>query len=64
MKVVITAQQGSLDSAVDPRFGRCQYLLLLIPILILGRLSQSGSKRDRWCRNCGGTVFGQGKVDA
>ena len=46
---VVTAQQGSLDGAVD-RFGRCQYLLLLIPILLLGRLSQSGSKRDRWCR--------------
>ncbi len=29
MKVVITAQQGSLDSAVDPRFGRCQYLLFV-----------------------------------
>ncbi|MFY9189584.1 MAG: NifB/NifX family molybdenum-iron cluster-binding protein [bacterium] len=29
MKVAITAQHGSLDSAVDPRFGRCQYLLFV-----------------------------------
>ena len=29
MKVAVTAQQGSLDSAVDPRFGRCQYLIFV-----------------------------------
>ena len=28
MKVAITAQGSSLDAALDPRFGRCQYLLL------------------------------------
>ncbi|MGI6129513.1 MAG: NifB/NifX family molybdenum-iron cluster-binding protein [bacterium] len=27
MKVVVTAQRGSPSSDVDPRFGRCQYLL-------------------------------------
>lgn len=28
MKIAITAQGPSLDSAIDPRFGRCQYLIL------------------------------------
>ena len=29
MKVVVTAQGDSLDSPVDPRFGRCQYLIYI-----------------------------------
>jgi len=29
MKVVVTAQNCSLDSPVDPRFGRAQYFLLV-----------------------------------
>lgn len=28
MKIAITAQGPTLDSAIDPRFGRCQYLIL------------------------------------
>ena len=29
MKLCITATGGSLDSAVDPRFGRCQYFVIV-----------------------------------
>ncbi|NMA55457.1 MAG: dinitrogenase iron-molybdenum cofactor biosynthesis protein [Firmicutes bacterium] len=29
MKVVVTAQTNSLDSEIDPRFGRCQYLIFV-----------------------------------
>ena len=28
MKICITAQQNSLNSPVEPRFGRCQYFIL------------------------------------
>ena len=31
MKICITAAGGSLDSAVDPRFGRCQYFVIVDP---------------------------------
>lgn len=29
MQVAVCAQEGSLDAAVDPRFGRCQCLVLV-----------------------------------
>lgn len=29
MKICITAQGDNLDSVVDPRFGRCQYFIIL-----------------------------------
>ena len=29
MKICITAVSGTLDSPVDPRFGRCQYFLII-----------------------------------
>ena len=29
MKICITAADGSLESAVDPRFGRCQYFVIV-----------------------------------
>ena len=29
MKICITAAGGSLESAVDPRFGRCQYFVIV-----------------------------------
>ena len=29
MKICITAQGNSLDADLDPRFGRCQYFLLV-----------------------------------
>jgi len=29
MKIAVTAQQPSLDAAVDPRFGRCPYFLVV-----------------------------------
>ena len=29
MKIAITAKQPSLDSDVDPRLGRCPYLILI-----------------------------------
>ncbi|MDD4980120.1 MAG: NifB/NifX family molybdenum-iron cluster-binding protein [Candidatus Omnitrophica bacterium] len=28
MKICITSESGSLDSKVDPRFGRCQYFII------------------------------------
>jgi len=28
MKIAVTAQADNLDSAVDPRFGRCQYFIV------------------------------------
>ena len=28
MKIAVTAQGPTLDSAIDPRFGRCRYLIL------------------------------------
>ncbi|ADJ25788.1 Dinitrogenase iron-molybdenum cofactor biosynthesis protein [Dehalogenimonas lykanthroporepellens BL-DC-9] len=31
MKIAITAGSPNLDSNVDPRFGRCRYLILLNP---------------------------------
>jgi len=29
MKICVTATAGSLDAAVDPRFGRCQYFVIV-----------------------------------
>ena len=29
MKIAVTAQGGSLDSSVDPRFGRCPYYIIV-----------------------------------
>ncbi len=29
MKVAVTAKDNSLDAAVDPRFGRCRYFLIV-----------------------------------
>jgi predicted Fe-Mo cluster-binding NifX family protein len=29
MKICVTAVSGSLDAQVDPRFGRCQYFLIV-----------------------------------
>ena len=29
MKIAVTAQEPTLDSAIDPRLGRCQYLILV-----------------------------------
>ena len=31
MKICITAQGNTLDAAVDPRFGRCQYFIIVDP---------------------------------
>lgn len=31
MKITISASGNSLDAAVDPRFGRCQYLIVVDP---------------------------------
>ena len=31
MKICITAQEGNLDAQVDPRFGRCQYFIIVDP---------------------------------
>jgi predicted Fe-Mo cluster-binding NifX family protein len=31
MKIAISAMENSLDSQIDPRFGRCQYFLIVDP---------------------------------
>ena len=31
MKICVTAQEGNLDAQVDPRFGRCQYFIIIDP---------------------------------
>jgi predicted Fe-Mo cluster-binding NifX family protein len=31
MKIAVSAMENSLDSQIDPRFGRCQYFLIIDP---------------------------------
>jgi len=31
MKIAVSANENSLDSQIDPRFGRCQYFLIVDP---------------------------------
>ena len=31
MKICVTASAGALDAAVDPRFGRCAYFMIIDP---------------------------------
>jgi predicted Fe-Mo cluster-binding NifX family protein len=31
MKIAVSAMENSLDSRIDPRFGRCQYFLIVDP---------------------------------
>ena len=31
MKICVTAQGNNLESSVDPRFGRCQYFIIIDP---------------------------------
>lgn len=31
MKIIVTATENNLDAPVDPRFGRCQYFIIVNP---------------------------------
>ena len=52
MKIAISATGTTLDAEVDPRFGRCQYFIIVDPeTMQFEALENSGAIAWWWSRN-------------
>ena len=71
MKIVVSAENGSLDSQVDPRFGRCPYFVLVnsetmefetIPNTASSQMSGAGIQASQTVASKGANVVLTGSV--
>lgn len=71
MKIVVSSVQGGLDSQVDPRFGRCQYFIIVDPETMefkavqntaIASMHGTGIQAAQFIRNEGATAVITGNV--
>ena len=71
MKICVSASTGSLDAQVDPRFGRCSYLVIVdsetmefeaVPNIASGSMSGAGIQAAQTVASKGAKVLITGNV--